>query len=155
MTQRAYVKELLNRYEIDTEASVPINKWTEPEGAEAATIDQIREAQAVTGALLWLATRTRPDIAYVVARCGQQATKSPLLSIALGRQALAYLKTTIDMGIDVPFQLGDTFSNHELLSLPRNDRVLELYTDASNSPGGECSMQSILLCGVVCPWRGK
>ncbi|CAE7676383.1 GIP [Symbiodinium sp. CCMP2592] len=145
MTQRAYIQELLNRYEITTEASVPINKWTEPEGADSPTVDQIREAQAVTGALLWLSTRTRPDIAYVVARCGQQATKSPLLSIAMGRQALEYLKSTIDMGIDVPFQLGDTFSNHELLALPRTDRVLELYTDASHSPGGDRSMQSIFI----------
>ena len=149
MTQRAYTQELLNRYNVDEEAGVPIAKWTEPESTEPVRADRVKEAQALTGALLWLSTRTRPDLAYVVSRCGQQATKCPDLSIALGRQALAYLKSTIDMGIDVPFEVGSVFSDHGLLSLPRTDRVLELYTDASHSPNGERSTQSVFLL-----WRG-
>ena len=149
MTQRAYVKELLKRYQVDEDSGMPVNKWVEPEAPDSVTLEQIREAQAVTGALLWLSTRTRPDLAYVVARCGQQATKSPLLSISLGRQALGYLRSTLDMGIDVPFNVGDPFADHGLLSLPRTDGVIELYTDASHSPGGEKSMQAVFIV-----WRG-
>ena len=149
MTQRSYIQELLNRYGVEEEAGVPITKWVEPEHPEAATVDQVRDAQGITGALLWLSTRTRPDLAYVVARCGQQATKSPCLSMAMGRQALSYLKSTLDMGIDVPFKVADTFSDHSLLPLPRADRVLELFTDASHSPNGDRSMQAVFIV-----WRG-
>ena len=149
MSQRSYIQELLSRYSVEEEAGTPITKWVEPECKEDVIVDQVREAQGITGALLWLSTRTRPDLAYVVARCGQQATKSPRLSITLGRQALAYLKSTLDMGIDVPFTVGNTFSDHNLLSLPRADRVLELYTDASHCPSGDRSMQSVFIV-----WRG-
>ncbi|CAE7355520.1 RE2 [Symbiodinium sp. CCMP2456] len=149
LTQRAYVQELLNRYHIVNESSVPLNKWVEPDGQDVVTAEQVKEAQAITGALLWLSTRTRPDLAYVVSRCGQQATKCPELSISMGKQALAYLKSTIDMGIDVPFSVGNFFSEHGLLALPRTEKVIELYTDASHSPGGERSMQAIFIV-----WRG-
>ena len=155
MTQRSYVQELLQRYGVTEGAATPISKWVEPEAPVAVTAAEVKEAQAVTGALLWLSTRTRPDLSYVVSRCGQQATKCPSLSIALGRQALAYLMTTIDMGIDVPFSVGSTFSDHGLLALPRNERVLELYSDASHSPGGERSMQAIFIVwlGVPLGWE--
>ncbi|CAE7524429.1 GIP, partial [Symbiodinium necroappetens] len=149
LTQCAYAKELINRYNIEESCAVPIHKWVEPEPAIEPSVDDIRAAQGVTGALLWLSTRTRPDLSYVVSRCGQQATKAPQVSIALGRQALSYLRGTLDVGIDVPFAVGSPFSDHGLLSLPRTDKVLELYTDASHSPGGDRSMQSSFVV-----WRG-
>ncbi|CAE7203000.1 true, partial [Symbiodinium sp. CCMP2456] len=149
LTQCAYTKELINRYNIEESCAVPIHKWVEPEPAIEPSVDDIRAAQGVTGALLWLSTRTRPDLSYVVSRCGQQATKAPQVSIALGRQALSYLRGTLDVGIDVPFAVGSPFSDHGLLSLPRTDKVLELYTDASHSPGGDRSMQSSFVV-----WRG-
>ena len=149
MTQCSYIQELLNRYGVEEESGTPITKWTEPNDPSPITAEKVREAQAITGALLWVSTRTRPDLAYVVARCGQQATKTPDLTMAMGRQALAYLKSTLDMGIDVPFKVGNTFADHNLLSLPRADRVLELYTDASHCPSGDRSMQSVFIV-----WRG-
>ena len=149
MSQSAYVKELLGRYGVEESASAPITRWTEPAEGPLPTAEEVKEAQGITGALLWLSTRTRPDLAYVVSRCGQQATKCPSLSVSLGRQALAYLRSTVDVGIDVPCVIGSTFSDHGLLALPRTDRVLELYTDASHSPNGGRSIQGIFLL-----WRG-
>ena len=149
MCQTAYVRELLGRYGVEEFASTPITRWTEPEVGPPPSAEEIKEAQAITGALLWLSTRTRPDLAYVVSRCGQQATKCPGLSVSLGKQALAYLRSTMDFGIDVPYEVGSTFSDHGLLALPRTERVLELYTDASHSPCGGRSVQGIFLL-----WRG-
>ncbi|CAE7887157.1 GIP, partial [Symbiodinium necroappetens] len=106
MSQSAYVRELLGRYCIEESASTPITRWAEPEVGSPPSSEEVKEAQAITGALLWLSTRTRPDIAYVVSRCGQQATKCPGLSVSLGKQALAYLRTTVDMGIEVPHVVG-------------------------------------------------
>ena len=157
MSQSAYVRELLGRYGIEESSSTPITRWTEPEVGSTPSADEIKEAQAITGALLWLSTRTRPDLAYVVSRCGQQATKCPGLSVSLGKQALAYLRTTIDMGIEVPHSVGSAFSDHGLLSLPRTERVLELYTDASHSPCGGRSVQGIFLLwkGVPVTWESS
>ena len=102
-----------------------------------------------------MSTRTQPDIAYAVARCGQQATKAPRVSVELGLQTLRYLRATQNFGIEVPFNVGDLFSEHGLLSIPRTERVLELYTDASHSPGGERSMQSTFITrkGVPVAWE--
>ncbi|CAE7203184.1 GIP, partial [Symbiodinium sp. CCMP2456] len=149
MTQKAYIIELLQRYNVGTYASSPIGKWVEPEIEENPSPEAIKEAQAMTGALLWISTRTRPDLSYVVSRCGQQATKAPGLSISLAKQALAYLQGTQDLGIEVLFVVGNLFSDHGLLALPRTEKVIELYTDASHSPGGERSMQSVFIV-----WRG-
>ena len=106
MGQTAYIRELLSRYHIEEAASVPISKWTEPETARVATTEEVREAQTITGALHWLSTRTRPDLAYVLSKCGQQATTCPTLSVGLGKQASAYLRSTIEVWIDVPFVVG-------------------------------------------------
>ncbi|CAE7208375.1 TY5A, partial [Symbiodinium necroappetens] len=85
MSQSAYVRELLGRYGIEESASTPITRWTEPEAGSQPSAEEIKEAQAMTGALLWLSTRTRPDLAYVVSRCGQQATMFLMLSEVLFR----------------------------------------------------------------------
>ena len=152
MCQAAYVQELLGRYGIEGSSMVPISKWVEPEVVDSPSPEDVRDAQAITGALLWLSTR---DLAYVVSRCGQQATKNPNLSVSLGKQALAYLRSTMDFGIDVPFRVGSFFSDHGLLSLPRTERVIELYTDASHSPSGDRSMQAIFILwkGVPVAWE--
>ena len=157
MSQNAYARELLGRYCIEEPTSTPITRWTEPEEGPPPAAEDIKEAQAITGALLWLSTRTRPDLAYVVSRCGQQATKNPGLSVSLGKQALSYLKSTLDVGIDVPYVIGSAFSVHGLLSLPRTERVLELYTDASHSPCGGRSIQGIFLLwkGVPVTWESS
>ena len=155
MSQCAYIRELLHRYDVKDQSAVPMTKWVEPERAEAPTVEEVREAQALTGALLWVATRTRPDLSYVVSRCGQQATKAPKWSVSLGRQALGYLKSTLSLGIDVPFKVGSPFSEHGLLSVPRTEGVIEVYTDASHSPGGDRSMQSVFILwkGVPVAWE--
>ncbi|CAE7826010.1 RE1, partial [Symbiodinium sp. CCMP2456] len=149
MSQRAYVQELLNRYGVEDSTSAPIAKWVEPEVGPPPSAEEVREAQGITGALLWISTRTRPDLAYLVSRCGQQATKAPQWSISYGRQALAYLKGTQEFGIEVPFDVGKTFSDHGLLAIPRTDSAIELYTDASHSPGGDRLPASLLRLALL------
>ena len=149
LAQGAYIRELLNRYNIGEDSTVPLVKWQDPEVPLSVTPEEVKEAQAVTGALLWVSTRTRPDIAYVVSRCGQQATKVPQLSISLGIQTLKYLRSTLEFCIEVPFEIDGIFSKHGLLSVPRTERVIELYTDASHSPSGDRSMQAVIIL-----WRG-
>ena len=87
--------------------------WGEP------ALGDVREAQAITGALLWISTRSRPDVAFAASKMGQWATKVPKVTIGLGLQVLAYLHSTMDLGLEFLHDLGAYFSNHGNLNLPR------------------------------------
>eukprot|EP00439_Symbiodinium_sp_Y106_P033715 s4969_g4.t1 len=127
-----------------------MTKWTDPPEQGPPDAGLVKEAQGITGALLWVSTRSRPDVAYAVSRMGQQATKVPELSIAIGRQVLQYLNSTLNYGIEYLYEAGPYFSNHGQLAVPRQKNVLEVYSDASHSPCGGRSVQS-----VVIVWRGS
>eukprot|EP00959_Pyramimonas_sp_CCMP1952_P157034 3283951-Pyramimonas_sp.AAC.1 len=53
----------------------------------------------MAGGLLWLASRTRPDIAYAVSRVASIATTRPLTSLCFGKKVLRYLSSTRRMGL--------------------------------------------------------
>ena len=40
-----------------------------------ATAQEVKAAQGLTGELLWLAIRSRPDLSYAVSVMGRQSTK--------------------------------------------------------------------------------
>ena len=106
LAQTAYLQELLQRFEVQGTAAVPLNKWVEPEMPKDVSVDAVRAAQALTGALLWIATRSRPDISYSVSKMGQMATKAPKVTIEIGKQVLAYLGSTSGLGIEFLFDAG-------------------------------------------------
>ena len=150
LTQIAYLRELLQRFQVDSKVSVPMAKWCEPEITGEPVLSEVREAQAITGALLWISTRSRPDIAFAISKMGQWATKVPKVSIDLGLQVLAYLHSTVELGVEFRYDTGAYFSHHGHLNLPRPDHIIEIYSDASHSPGGERSTQCVLIL-----WRGS
>ena len=76
ITQSRYLREVLRRYEIEGTTYSPMPKWKEPEEEQAST-QEVREAQAITGAILWSVTRTRPDLMFVAARMSQYSTRTP------------------------------------------------------------------------------
>ena len=129
---------------------MPLTKWVEPEIPSAVNVEDVRAAQAITGALLWIATRSRPDISFSVSKMGQMATKAPKITSEIGRQVLAYLNSTATLGIEFLFKAGAFFSEHGNLSLPRTDGTIEIYSDASHSPGGDRSTQCVIIL-----WRGS
>ena len=131
LTQRAYLSEILNRYNVTNTATVPLGKWDEPP-LEDATTESVKEARAVTGALLWAVTRSRPDLMFPLSKMSQYAVKSPRRVVELGAQVLAYVKHTLDYGIDFLAQPGPVFGSHGQLAMPRSPTVVELYSDASH-----------------------
>mgnify|MGYP007045155660 CR=1 FL=1 len=62
---------------------------------------EVRKAQKLAGGLNWLATRTRPDIAFVVSQISSAATRAPQRALALGKKCLRYLAGTKDHGMDL------------------------------------------------------
>ena len=76
--QRKYEKEMTQRWDIHKAIDVPNFKLSDAEEEPADPIDQnqIKTAQAMAGALLWLNTRTRPDISVGVSMVCRLATKT-------------------------------------------------------------------------------
>ena len=148
VTQRRYLQELLHRFQVKGTATSPMSRWVEPE-PENASVETVREAQALTGALLWSVTRTRPDLAFTVSKMSQYATKSPSQVLEWGLQALRYASTVMDLGLEFKLNPGPWFGQEGQLALPRDGSAIEMYSDASHAVNGGRSSQCI-----IASWRG-
>ena len=138
-----YLREVLNNYEVEGHATAPMPKWEESE-LEQATAQEVKAAEAITGAVLWSVTRTRPDLLFVAARMSQYSAKSPAAVISWGKQALKYVAETLPLGLEFKEDPGPMLGEHGQLSNPRSVGTLELYSDASHAPAGGRSMQCTL-----------
>ena len=127
MTQKNYLQDLLTR----NLGAPPWSKRKIPMVADPDTredppnhnLETTREAQRVVGELVWVATRTRPDLAFVITKLASLITRDPQLVIDLTKNVWHYLANTMDHGLQFQNQLGD--------------RQLNIYSDASF---GEISM---------------
>eukprot|EP00438_Fugacium_kawagutii_P028518 Skav215300 [mRNA] locus=C9332477:2070:2816:- [translate_table: standard] len=117
------------------------------------SVDLIRTAQAVTGELLWLSVRTRPDIGYAVSQMGRAVSKNPRWATELGQSVLGFLAATSSVGLTYyPCK-----SDRGITQLPiqRHERLVEVYSDVSFAPGGGRSNQAvvILYAGQPIQWE--
>ena len=53
----------------------------------------------MVGSLIWLSTRTRPDISYAQSRISSMATKAPKRAVLEGLRLLRYLQGTKSIGL--------------------------------------------------------
>eukprot|EP00435_Cladocopium_sp_Y103_P029965 s4682_g7.t1 len=127
MTQKNYIQDLLAR-----NLGAPpwhlrkIPMLAEPEVREDPPhhdLETTREAQRVVGELVWIATRTRPDLAFAITKLASMITKDPQQVIDLTKNVWHYLANTSDHGLQFENQPGE--------------RQRNIYTDASF---GEVSM---------------
>ncbi|CAE7618847.1 GIP, partial [Symbiodinium sp. CCMP2456] len=104
--------------------------------------EQLREGQRITGELLWVAQRTRLDVAYSVGLMASLVARSPQYVVKLGTRVLEYLCNT---------------KAHRLTLVPGKADGIRIYTDASFAPHGEHSITGAVLqydeCCVV--WKSK
>ena len=149
VTQRRYLQELLIRYQVEGVAQAPLPKWEEPV-EENVDLEGVRRAQGITGALLWAVTRSRPDLVFVVSQMGQMSTKAPRRVYEMGIQALKYASNTLDLGLEFRQVNEPYFGSEGQLSHSRSSNALEIYADASHSPGGERSRQCVIVV-----WKGS
>ena len=63
LSQESYTKDLLDRYPDVPEALVPIARTEDVEESPPEPED-VKRAQTFVGELLWVSTKTRPDVAY-------------------------------------------------------------------------------------------
>ena len=135
LSQEGYIDELVRSHELtqNTRAIVPLPKeWikTAPEEEKGYDPAVLRDAQRVTGELLWISQRTRVDICFSVGLMSSWVTRAPGFVIRVGLRVLAYLANT------------KTF---RLSLVPDDSDTLTVYTDASFAPFSERSISGIVV----------
>ena len=153
--QGSYVREVLDRHLGGGKAA--FIRVPEEKEEESISLTRVREAQKITGELLWLSGKTRPDITWAVMKMSQWAVKRPTWTLELGRAVLAYVRTTVDLGLHYPVGVPSD-EEPELARLrPRHQGTLEVLVDASFSPGDSHSASGtiILLAGCPIQWESK
>ena len=147
ISQEGYTRDLVARYGISQSAAIPIPKIEESEGPEEFTISDLRKAQSVVGELLWLSTKSRPDIAFGVGALGRMVHQRPKYVYELGIHILKYLFGTLEYGLVYRKCPQGDLGGDDHLQLPRSTSRIEIYADISYSPSHEQyrSIQGVLV----------
>ncbi|CAE7397683.1 GIP, partial [Symbiodinium sp. CCMP2456] len=145
LSQQAYAEELLRLNNVKPTAlgKVPCPRdlvsFDTLLTDEPPTEETVRTAQRLTGEILWLSQRTRPDLAFTACVLASLSTKAPQRAIRIAEKALAYVQRT------------------KALSLTANadDTGLIAYSDASYAPEGNRSHTGwvVFLHGSPVCWR--
>ena len=135
LSQEDYIRDLLqkNGEEGARGSGVPITKdlmsRLEEEGGEKDA-EGIRMAQKATGELMWVCTRTRPDLMFVMSCMSRYTLKCPAAVVEVGAQTRRFLLKTIHEGILM--KSGESLD-------------LEVFSDSSYGPGGLESQGSVVV----------
>lgn len=126
LTQTSYTRDLLSKDETVKPKKIPISRdlSVTPSEEEVRTPKDIRQAQKEVGELLWLVTRSRPDLMFAISRMGSEVTQYPHHVHQIATQVKGYLKITEEDGIEFDVD-------------PKTPWVLDAHADASYAPEGE------------------
>ena len=124
IAQEAYIRELLRMREIPTTQldRIPLSK----DSASFSVLKNdlppsdfdVHLAQQLTGELLWVSQRSRPDLAFVTSLMSTLTTRAPSRVIAIGYKALGYLQRTQTRRLTIAYDGTD----------------LSLFCDAAYAP---------------------
>ena len=126
VNQEKYLADVMRRngQEGGLVSGIPITKdqvqRLEEEDGEK-TLEEVRLAQKATGEFMWMVTRSRPDLSFVLSKMSQATLKSPKEVLKVSEQIWKYLRKTRKEGLW--FRRG-------------GDDKLEVYTDSSYGPNG-------------------
>ena len=145
--QQHYTMELLNKYEC-SKVSPANTILGSDEGFLGATVLEqskaatnypliLREAQKRCGELLWLATRTRPDMCYTAQQKCTRELGEPSRVVRMARRVYRWLRHTVDTGSLFPSteELERRVTDQDCPGVPSHwTEPLLTYTDASFAP---------------------
>ena len=95
INQQPFIQELVKRYEMEDEKS-----GTPMSTKDVADIpEEPSRTQKIGGELLWISTRTRPDISYGLSSLCSACAKSPLWVVETGKHIIKFLNKTQDLSI--------------------------------------------------------
>ena len=151
--QPDYAKEVVSRHPEAQPKPSPLPKLDDDLVEDDISPEDVRACQVVIGELLWLSTRTRPDLSFAVAYLGSRVTKCPRRVLKLAEHTVGYLHATTDLALvySPPKEKVDDFGRRDSLSR------LEVASDASFAPGGGRGHQGLLAfwAGGLVSWESK
>eukprot|EP00438_Fugacium_kawagutii_P017886 Skav201903 [mRNA] locus=scaffold3992:11450:20578:- [translate_table: standard] len=157
--QESYIQEVLNAWDIKEGTKFPQFKVCETdfEVEEGANMEDVKTAQAMCGALLWIATRTRPDLSYGVSSMSRIMAKRPSRAVAIGRALLRYLWCHRG-GLHYPTRMEHPWGSTGQLKRKRHAKTIEVFADISYGVGsGGKSVQGLVICvgGAPVSWQSS
>ena len=159
LSQRQYEQEILTRWNVKEAVQFPRFKISEEDYEVQVECDrrQVREAQALAGSLLWLSTRSRPDLAYGVAALSRLMTKNPKRAIEIGHNLLAYVKGSPG-DMHYPREIHQKWGARSQLKVQRHDKLIEVFADIAYGAGSNHrSIQGLVICfaGAPVAWHSS
>ena len=145
LNQSDYVGDFLSRFAyVQGEADTPCLKEEEPL-EETPNPKRLKETQTLAGALQWVTTRTRPDIAFPVNKVAQLMSRFPEYSKRYAENILRYLRKTRNLGLRYdPLDETEGYGDANQYGAPRAVGLLEVFADASFAPGNGKSQTGVM-----------
>lgn len=142
-TQTNYIRDLLRRNLGEDETKwpkrkIPFGKEPPRTIPEPPTPEKVRSAQRAVGELLWLVTRTRPDLMYCVSRMSASSLSMPDWVVEAAQQVWGYLAATLGEGVKY-------YKDAEEKEDWEDGGGIESFSDASFAPGGEESHGAVIV----------
>ena len=165
ISQKGYIDELLRAHGVDaTEGSkIPLSKddatYEVLPDDLPPTPDSIQSAQQVTGELLWLSQRSRPDLSYACCLLSSLTTKAPFRVIAMARKILKYLRLTSGYYLKVVWSASQLILFPDAAFAPLkvvwSASQLILFPDAAFAPSSSRSQTGWVITygGTPVLWR--
>ena len=160
VSQRMYEQEMIQRFGIEKSIDYPKFQLAEgdDEPTEAISAGDVKTAQSMAGALLWLSTRTRPDVAMAVATACRLCTKNPCKSIEVSNAVMQYIRGH-QGGLHYPQGVpAETWGKRNQLKIERHCKLLEVFSDISFGAGSRHrSLQGLLVyfAGAPIAWQSS
>ena len=147
LNQEPYIRELVRIHEVKpTQLDViPVSRdqaYFEAGAEEAVfTERELKDAQQLSGEILWLSQRTRPDLAYPASLVASLSTRAPRRSAAIATKCLGFLQRTADY----------------YLKIAATDEEIVSWSDSSFAPEGGKSHTGWLVTLGSAPvaWRSS
>ena len=137
ISQKKYEQEMVKRFGITQATDFPHVNLSEDDEVPSGEIkeSEVKLAQSMAGALLWLTTRTRPDIAMTVSSACRLATKNPCKSVEISKAVMQYV-LKVQGGLHYPQGVPkETWGKRGQLHIERHDRLLEVFADIAYGTG--------------------
>ena len=152
LNQEDFVRDLLNRrgYQIDETgkgSNLPMVKEI-PGEEEEVDIPSLRAAQGAVGEFLWVAIKTRPDLAFCTSQLSLWTSRRPRFVVKKAEEVFRYLAATPTLGLTFGAIATSEKERNELLRYGRGVKVVESYADASFAAGENEKSHS----GAVVVW---
>ena len=144
LTQERFTKELLDKYGMSK--CNPLNAISMdkvPDQEDKPTAEELTELQSYAGAFNWLATRTRPDLAYYTSLLASCSSKQASWSKQLAHKVFRYLAGSADKGLTMT-ATGD-------------EDELVVYSDAGFAGADTKSQNGLVIMwgGSIITWRSS